>query len=200
MDHNEMMARDLHAVGIPEDRLWELVNAPHGYREQVPVMVDWLQHLDERVPEGPAREAVREGCLRVLSTSLSKGNREAFEIVAHQFAIEPRLARKVLFPAGIALVCIAERKDFPRIVEILDASPDGVGCSELVRFLGRYKTAEGREAAIAQLAKPEVRMDAIRALRQQRAPGVRDLVAQYLDDPNLTTRQQAARALEVLPE
>jgi hypothetical protein len=62
-----------------------LVNSPNDYPQAVPTMVDWLHHLDERVPSDEDRRAWRAGLLRNLITKHAKGNRAAVEVPFHQF-------------------------------------------------------------------------------------------------------------------
>jgi hypothetical protein len=103
------------AAGIPEDSIWELVNSRDDYPQAVPIMVDWLQHLDERVPPGEPRRAMRMGLIRNLITKNAKGNRAAVDVLFHQFEIEPMLSDYELETSEFALVPILGRRDFPRV-------------------------------------------------------------------------------------
>jgi len=44
------LARDLRAVGVPIIDLWELVKASTQYKAAIPVLIDWLRHIERRVP------------------------------------------------------------------------------------------------------------------------------------------------------
>ena len=55
---------DLAAAGVEVSDLWELVNArTANYPEAVPVLLDWLEHVDERVAEADRRR-LRDGLIR----------------------------------------------------------------------------------------------------------------------------------------
>jgi hypothetical protein len=54
-----------------------LINASFDYPEAVPIIVDWLENFDDRVPSGDARRYMRLILLRELDTKHAKGNRAA---------------------------------------------------------------------------------------------------------------------------
>jgi hypothetical protein len=194
------MKRQLDEAGIPEDTVWELVNSRNDYPEAVPIIVDWLEHLDERVPPDEDRRAWRAGLLRNLITKHAKGNRAAAAILFHQFEIEPPLTNLEVEAACLALAEVADRSDFPRIAELLRSKRDLPGSSALVLWLGRIKTAEAKELAVSLLAHPGTRIQAMRALVRQKATGVREAVAVYLDNEHAVFRKEARKTLDKLPE
>ncbi|GAA4534777.1 hypothetical protein GCM10023161_07290 [Mycobacterium paraffinicum] len=199
-ESEQAMKRQLDAAGIPEDTVWELVNSPNDYPQAVPIIVDWLQHLDERVPPEEDRRAWRAGLLRNLITKHAKGNRAAIDALFHQFEIEPPLSNLELEAAGFALAKICERSDFPRIAALIRAGRDFPTKSLLVEWIGQIKTDEAKELAVSQLPYPASRIPAMRALVRQRATGVRDAVAEYLDDEHEIFRKEARKTLDKLPE
>ncbi len=199
-EYRRAMKRDLDDADIPEDTIFELVNSPNDYPQAVPIVVDWLEHLDERVPPGEDRRAWRIGLLRNLITKNARGNRAAIDIVFHQFDIEPPLSNLELEVAGFALAEICERSDFPRVAALIRAERDFPTKSELVRWIGRIKTDEAKQLAVSQLARPATRIPAMRALVQQRATGVREAVAEYLDNEHEVFRKEARKTLDKLPK
>ncbi|MGV0625357.1 HEAT repeat domain-containing protein [Mycolicibacter minnesotensis] len=202
------MKSELDAVGIPEDTVWEMVNSRFDYPQAVPIMVDWLQHLEERVPPGEPRRAMRDGLLRNLMTKHAKGNREAAEILFHQFDVEPPLDANQLSLAVWALTPLLERQDFPRVMELMRRRPPGADAwdpgwwppADFVLWLGKIKNDEAKQFLVEQLANQRNRKEALRALGQQRATGVRDAVAKYLDDEHEVFRKEAAKTLAKLPD
>lgn len=194
------MKRELDAAGIPEDTVWELVNSPNDYPQAVPIVVDWLQHLDERVPRNEDRRAWRAGLIRNLITKHAKGNRAAVDVLFDQFNIEPPLSNLELEAAGFALAKICEPSDFPRIAALIRSERDFPTKSVLVEWLGQIKTDEAKELAVSQLPYPASRIPAMKALVRQRATGVRDAVAKYLDDEHEIFRKEARKTLDKLPE
>ncbi|MEZ0349206.1 hypothetical protein [Mycobacterium sp. pR1184] len=196
----QAMKRELNEAGIPEDTVWELVNSRNDYPEAVPIIVDWLEHLDERVPPDEDRRAWRAGLLRNLITKHAKGNRAAADVLFHQFEIEPPLTNLELEAAGFALAEVADRSDFPRVAELIRSGRDFPTKSVLVEWLGRIKTEEAKDLAVSQLPYPSRRIPAMRALVRQKATGVRDAVAAYLDDEHEVFRKEAQKTLDKLPE
>ncbi|WP_125224982.1 hypothetical protein [Mycolicibacter sinensis] len=194
------MKDELDAAGIPEDTVWELVNSPTDYPQAVAIMVDWLQHLDERVPPGEPRKAMRLGLMRNLITKHAKGNRDAVEILFHQFDIEPALSNLELEVAGFALAEACDRSDFERVAELILSDKVFSTKGVLVRWLGQFKTEEAKRIVVSQLADPATRTDAMAALVRQRATGVREAVAVYLDDEHEVWRKLAAKTLAKLPD
>jgi hypothetical protein len=199
-EYRQAMKRELDAAGIPEDTVWELVNSRNDYPEAVPIMVDWLEHLDERVPPGEDRRAWRAGLLRNLITKHAKGNRAAADILFRQFEIEPPLTNLELEAAGFALAQVAERSDFPRIAALIRSERDFPTKSVLVEWLGQIKTEEAKDLTVSQLPYPGMRIPAMRALVRQKATGVREAVAEYLDDEHEVFRKEARKTLDKLPE
>ncbi|CQD04801.1 hypothetical protein BN1232_00773 [Mycobacterium lentiflavum] len=199
-EYRRALKRELNEAGIPEDTVWQLVNSKIDYPQAVPIIVDWLQHLDERVPAGEERNALREGLIRNLITKNAKGNRAAIDVLFQQLEIDPPLGRFELEPVGYALFEILERSDFPRVAAAIRSERDFPTKSWLVRWIGQFKTAEAKELAVSQLSNPATRDAAMAALVRQKATGVRDAVAVYLDDEHEVWRKEARRTLDKLPK
>ena len=196
------MKRELFAAGIPEKTVWELVNAKDDYPQAVPIMVDWLEHLDERVPPED-RRAWRAGLLRNLITKFARGNQRAVDVVLAQFDISPPLSPLELEAATWAVAEIVESKDFDRIVPLIESPPVPYMRWVLVQWLGKVKAPEQRPHAIelarTMLLDPDVRVHAMRALVRLKAKGVRAEVARYLEDDEPVFRKEAEKALAKLP-
>jgi hypothetical protein len=190
---------DLNAAGVPENTVWELVNARSDRPEALPIVIDWLTHLDERVPPGEDRRTMREGLIRNLITKRAKGDRDVIDLLFRQFEIAPTLSESELEAAGFALAEVCENSDFPRVAELIRSDTEFPTKSVLVRWIGRIKTDEAKNLAVSQLSKPATRIPAMRALVQQRAVGVREAVAAYLQDEHEVFRKEAAKALDKLP-
>ncbi|OMC42540.1 hypothetical protein A5745_21550 [Mycobacterium sp. IS-2888] len=199
-EYRRAMKRQLDEADIPEDTVWQLVNSRYDYPQAVPIMVDWLQHLDERVPPGEARRSMRVGLIRNLITKNAKGNRAAADILFHQFEVEPPLSNEELEATGFALAQVADRSDFPRVAALIRSERDFPTKSVLVEWLGRFKTEEAKEIAVSQLPNPGTRIQAMRALVRQKATGVRDAVAVYLDNEHEVFRKEARKTLDKLPK
>lgn len=199
-EYRRALKRELDEAGIAEDTVWQLVNSKTDYPQAVPIMVDWLQHLDERVPPGEDQNTLREGLIRNLITKHAKGNRAAIDVLFHQLEIDPPLGRFELEPVGYALFEILDRSDFPRVAEVIRSERDFPTKPDLVQWLGQFKTEEAKELAVNQLKNPGTRIQAMRALVRQKATGVRDAVAEYLDNEHKVFRKEARKTLDKLPE
>ena len=176
-----------------------LINGSFDYPEAVPIMVDWLENFDERVPPGDARRYMRLILLGNLDTKHAKGNRAAVDILFRQFEVEDPYTRQYLERTGFALGRLCERSDFPRVAALLRSGRDFPAKSQLVQWLGRIKTDEAKELAVSQLPDPGTRILAMRALVRQKATGVRDAVAVYLDNEHEVFRKEARKTLDKLP-
>ncbi|WP_136624798.1 HEAT repeat domain-containing protein [Mycobacterium attenuatum] len=198
-ESEQAMKAELDAVGIPEDTIWELVNSRYDYPQAVPIMVEWLQHLDERIPPDEDRRAWRLGLIRNLITKNAKGNRAAADILFHQFDIDPPLSNVELEVTGFALAQVCDRSDFPRVAALIRSERDFPTKSDLVRWLGQFKTEEAKQLVVSQLRDPGTRIDAMAALVRQRATGVREEVAKYLNDEHEYWRKEAQKTLDKLP-
>ncbi|OBA61217.1 hypothetical protein A5647_11515 [Mycobacterium sp. 1100029.7] len=180
-------------------KAYSLIDASFDYPEAMPIVVDWLENFDERVPSGDARRYVRSVLLRELSRKHAKGNRAAVDILFHQFEIEPPLTNLELDSAGFALVKLCQRSDYPRVAALIRSERNFGIKFVFVRWLGRIKTEEAKELAVSQLSDPGTRIPAMRALVQQQATGVRDAVAEYLDNEHEVFRKEARKTLDKLP-
>jgi hypothetical protein len=176
-----------------------LIDGGFDYPEAVPIMVDWLENFDERVPSGDARRYMRLILLGNLDTKHAKGNRAAVDVLFRQFEVEDAYTSQYLERTGFALGRLCERSDFPRVAALLHSGRDFPTRSELVRWLGRIKTEEAKELAVSQLPNPRMRSAAMSALVRQKATGVRDAVAVYLDDEHEVWRKEARKTLDKLP-
>jgi hypothetical protein len=199
-EYRRAMKQELNAAGIPENTVWEMVNSRTDYPQAIPIVIDWLKHIDERVPLEDDRKTLREGLIRNLITEHAKGNRNAIDLLFQQFESDPPLSDVELEAAGFALAEIAERSDFPRIAALIRSERDFPTKSVLVRWIGRIKTDAAKELALSQLTAPATRIPAMRALVQQRATGAREAVAKYLDDEHEVFRAEAAKTLDKLPK
>jgi hypothetical protein len=194
------MKRELDAAGIEKDTVWEMVNWSVDPPDAVPIMVDWLEHFDERIPETDDRRAWRQGLLRNLITPHVKGNRAAVEVLFAQFDRDPPAHPTELHVTAHALVKAAERQDLPRMIGLLD-SPDTdiVAKGLLTPWLDKFKTPDAIEAARRQLGNRSTAIPAMRTLLRQKATGVRADVAKYLDNEHEVFRKEAQKTLDKLP-
>ncbi|MGW3893248.1 hypothetical protein ACWD69_31795 [Micromonospora chokoriensis] len=141
---------DLEQAGVRVSDVWELVNTTRKYPTAIPVLLSWLDRINE-LPVGKSREKLREGIIRALSVPYARG--QAAPVILKQF--DEILDTNELGPrwvAGSALGVVADINVADEVVELL-----------LDRSLGRAR--EMVFEAIPRIAKhrPEI-VGALRSL------------------------------------
>ncbi|WP_110803676.1 HEAT repeat domain-containing protein [Mycolicibacterium setense] len=192
---------ELAAVGVPCYTLGDLSNNVRTIPQGIPIFIDWLTHLEERIPgaETPHREAIRAGLIRNLNDPAAHGNPAAIDALVAQLRRKPPMRSGLVDYATGALARIATKRNFPLIVELIDElPPDSVARAPLIEYLGKVKTDEARDLALRFL--DTFTYFAIRALIQMKAPGIRARIEPYLTHSDASIRKEARRAMERLPE
>lgn len=166
----------------------------------VPILLDWLSHLEERIPgpEDSHRQAIRANLIRCLGDPTLRGDRDVVDILVDQLNRRPPLAGVAPDRAGYALATVATKSDFARVSRLIEDLPAEVPRGSLIEYMGRVATPEAREIALHYLDNGWTYF-AIRALIAMKATGVRDRIAPYLEDPNAMVREYARKATEKLP-
>lgn len=195
------ICNELAAVGVPCYTLNDLADRVRTVPQGIPIFIDWLEHLEERVPgpETEHRELLRIGLVRALCDPAARGNRDAIDAVVSQLRRRPAPSRRVQDNAEPTLARIATATDFPTVTAIMEELPPGFTRGYLIEYLGRVKTAEAQEIALRWLDSMYVG-SAIKALIAMKATGVRAHVERYIDDPSSQIRKLAKRAMERLPD
>lgn len=196
------LVRELVAVGLPARCLSDLghgVSAMPTFPAAVPIYADWLQNLDEKIPgpETDHRRGIHAGLVVNLDDPAARGNRKAITALFAQLRRTPPVSFDPQYVTR-ALWRIAERKDYPEMVALLGEITDVSAKNWLIRYLGKFRTAEAKQILLSYLESHPAA--AIESLVQMKATGVRQLIAAYVDDPSPNTRKWAKRAMERLPE
>lgn len=195
------ICKELAAVGVRCYTLNDLADRARTVPQGIPIFVDWLNHLEVRVPgpETEHRELLRIGLIRALDDPAARGNRDAIDAVVDQLRRRPPPTGRVQDDAEPTLARIATAADLPAIAAIMEELPPRFTRGYLIEYLGRVKTAEAQEIALNWLDGRYVQ-SAIKALIAMKATGVRARVERYVDDPSAQVRKLAKRALERLPD
>ncbi|MBJ8338745.1 HEAT repeat domain-containing protein [Antrihabitans sp. YC3-6] len=197
------LARELAAVGVRCYTLESLANGPTTIPPAIPIFVDWLEHLDQKIP-GPEtrhREVIRVGLIRNLIDPAAKRNRGAIEALFAQLArTNPPLPHIHEYFTLRALDTIAERKDYDRMVRIFRTLTHDDSKICVLHYLGQFKTPEARELILPHVADPLVRYQAIQSLGRIKNPADRALIESYADDPNYQVRNAVKSALKKIPQ
>lgn len=192
---------ELAAVGVRCYTVNELANRVATIPQGIPIFVDWLNHIEERIPgpETSHRTAIRAGLIRNLNDSAARGNQAAVDALVNQLRRQPPLPGPLPEYADSALGRIATKRDFSTIATLIRDMPPEFSRSGLIAYLGRVKTPEAQAIALEWLDTVYTGF-AIKALVAMKAAGVRDRIAPYVEDANAWVRKSAKRAMERLPE
>lgn len=187
---------DLARADVPVADLWELVNGEVQYRSAIPVLVDWLEHLDERVP-GADREKVREGLVRALTVPAARPSTapvllEQFRRVADPSGLGPR------WVIGSALEVVADDSVFHQVAAIVRDSAFGKARQMVVLGLARSKDRRAVPLLIELLDDEDVAAHAAMALGKLRAHEARSALERHLASPQPLVRREAKKALAKL--
>lgn len=182
------LARDLGAVGVKAYTLSPLANRPmkESLPEAIPVFVDWLLHLDERIPDGRTlqeqlhKRAIWIGLIDNLYDPAAKGDQQVIDTLLDQFD-KPNFHVEGHFPATRTLDYVATAKDFDRMVALFEKSSNH-NCARLplVHYVGRFNTDRSRALLLSFIKNDdELRWEAIRALPRMKHPEDIELIEQY---------------------
>lgn len=199
---DERIMRDLAEVGVRAYTLDALANGPATIPEAIPVFIDWLSHLEERIP-GPEpdhghRSIIRSGLIRNLIDPAARGNQQVIDLLISQVQRQPPLPLRQIDWAlgGLKLIC--GPKEFPKIVALIPRLPEGTPIIPIIQYLGKVKTPASHQLLMGYLEGP-AREFAIKALVQAKAPNIRHLLEPLVHDPDSSVRKAARRAMERLP-
>lgn len=165
-----------------------------------PVIVDWLAHLEDRLPgpETARREAIRSGLILGLADPAMRGKQTVVDLLIAQITHTPALAPAVAQSAAATLAKVATAKHFHQIAALLAEPIDDITRYWLIQYLRKCKTDAARDIAVSYLGTPFT-VAALIALVGMGARGVRPMVAELVDHPQREVRQHARRALNRLP-
>jgi len=187
---------DLARVGVPVTNLWELVNGEVQYRAAIPVLVDWLEELDERVP-AEDREKVREGLVRALTVPAARPSAapaliDAFRRVDDPSGLGPR------WVIGNALEVVADDSVFDDLRAIVRDPGFGKARQMVVLGLARSKDPGVVSLLIELLDDEDVAAHAAMALGKLKANEARPALERQLESPQPLVRREAKKALAKL--
>jgi hypothetical protein len=193
------LMEDLAAVGVPcytVNDLTKVRSIPQG----IPIFLDWLTHLEERIPgaETAHRETVRGNLIRNLNDAAARGNPHVINALIDQLQRQPRPKTGVPDYAAHALARVATKRDFPKVAALLAALPADGPKGPLIEYMGKVKTPQARDIALAYL-DTEWTYYAIKALIAMKAEGARAHFEAHLNSPSSSVRRYARQAVKKLP-
>lgn len=178
--------------------VWDLVNTTDRYPAATPTLMAWLSRVDE-LPPIEARERLREGLIRSLSTRDARP--VAGPLMVRQFrtvSLDP-----VRWAVGNAISIVADSTVFADVADLVRERSYGIARQMPVEALPRIGGPANRSAAtdilIDLLSDDDVVLHAISAVRKIRATAARPALEHLLNHERDTIRRRAQQALGRLP-
>ncbi|OLR92373.1 HEAT repeat domain-containing protein [Actinokineospora bangkokensis] len=185
----------LAGVGVPVASVWDLVNGGHDYRAGVPVLLDWLTALEDRVEPGERCEALREGLVRALSVPAAKRAGAAPELLRQFRLVADDTGFGLRWAVGNALSVVADDKHYDGLATIAAERQWGPARQMVVQALGKSKDPRVVGLLRGLLDDDTVTAHAVIALGRQKDPAARADLERLLDDPRPLVRREAKKAL-----
>jgi HEAT repeat protein len=190
------LSTDLARAGVPVTELWELVNAKAQYPAAVPVLLDWLRHIEDRVP-AEEREKVREGVVRALTVPAARP--AAAPALIDQF-------RRVVDPSGLgprwvignALEVVIDDSVFDDVAAIVQEPAFGKARQMVLLGLARMKDPRTVPLLIELLEDEDVAAHAAKALGKLQATQARAALERHVASSGPAVRREAKKALAKL--
>jgi HEAT repeat protein len=188
---------ELHAAGVPVRDVWDLVNAKVQYRAAIPVLIDWLGHVAERVPE-PDRPKLTEALARALTVPAARPAAGPVLIDAFRRVSDPT-GMGLRWVIGNALSVAADDSVFDEMAALAQDRGYGKARQMIVQGLGRSKDPRAVPLLIGLLEDDDVAAHAISALARLRPAAARQPVESMLSHPQALVRSEARKALKKIP-
>ncbi|WP_246007905.1 HEAT repeat domain-containing protein [Gordonia oryzae] len=181
----------------------DLVNTDERYPALVPLIIDWVRHVEEKSGLKDPRELAnfRDGLYRSLTTIDAMGT-DAVPLLMDQYYLDPRLPEVNAYAVGNALRYLAVPSDFDNMAKLGADRSLGSGRAAILEWLVNQGLPEGLQIVVDQLDDPSVRALGIKYIRQFKPlpSGLRPVIEQYLDDSDSEVRKQARATLKRLPK
>jgi HEAT repeat protein len=192
------LLEDLRAVGTDVDDVWVLVNAGQRYPRAVPVLIDWLEHIDERGVPVDDLPRLREGLVRALSVRDARP--DAVPVLLDELrSAAARGQAGLAWAAGNALGVVADNSCFDQIVTVAQDSSLGAARHMVVRdALGRMKNPGATLVLLGLLNDQAVDGHAVAALARRRDPRAREAFQRFVGDDRAWVRTAAKKGLQRL--
>jgi len=187
---------ELRAAGVAVSDPWDLVNSTVQYGGAVPLLVDWLQHVDERF-SNEERSSATELLVRALT--VPEAAPLATPTLLELFrTVEDGSGMGLRWVVGNALSVVADDSFFDEMAELIRQREYDKARQMLVLGLARSKDPRVGPLLIEML-DDDVAAHAVMALGKLRPPGVRGSVERLLQHPSALVRREAKKTLSRLP-
>jgi hypothetical protein len=190
------LREDLRRAGAPCSDLWELVTTNIAYPAAIPVLLDWLEHLDERVP-ADTRDKTHQVLVRALTVPAARP--AAAPVLIRQFReVEDPSGLGLRWVIGNALEVVADDSVFDDLEALVRDEAFGRARQMVVLGLGRSQDRRAVPVLIDLLNDPDVAAHAAIALGKLRAAEACSALEEHLADPQPLVRREAKKALTKL--
>ena len=184
--------------GLNFRNISDLVNTNERYPELIPLLVDWLKHVEARSGLKDPRDLhnFRDGLYRALTTVDAMGG-DVVALLADSFYITPPAPFMTLAAIGNALKYLAVPSDYPRMRQIAVDRTLSFGRAPVIEWLLRQDPDDAVPLAVGELDDSSVRPYVLRSLRVIKSLPVslREKVKPYLEDPDSEVRLQVKKTL-----
>jgi hypothetical protein len=189
---------ELRAAGVAVSDPWDLVNSTVQYGGAVPLLVDWLQHVDERF-SNEERSSATELLVRALT--VPEAAPLATPTLLELFrTVEDGSGMGLRWVVGNALSVVADDSFFDEIAELIRRREYGKARQMLVLGLARSKDPRVVPLLVEMLGDDDVAAHSVIALGKLRSAGVRRPVEALLQHSSALVRREAKKTLRRLPE
>ena len=194
----QQLLDDLHAAGVEVSDVWDLVNTRRPYPVAIPVLMEWVEHLDERVASALEGEQLREGLVRALTV------REARPAAAPLLVTQMQRYRgkgdsATAWAIGNALAVVADDSVYDDLKALALDTDLGAARQMLAEALQRVSNPDATATLITMLADATVSGHAVAALAKRGDPTGIEALRPFTDDPRPWVRKAARQALERPP-
>ncbi len=185
------LLKELAEVGIIVDSVWDFINIQEDYPDAIPILAEWLDHLEERV-EKDDQPKIREGIARALTVKYAKS---AVPVLIRKYEDidDPKGWNR--WSIANALEVAADDRYFDEIAKLITNRGFGPSRQMLVEWLGHSKNPRAIPLLLEMIGDEEVKPHAIHALGRKRAHEALTLLQEMTEDPDALVRKEAKNAL-----
>lgn len=186
---------ELREVGCETGGPWDLVNQRTSYRPAVPVLLAWLDRVDEDVPAHD-RQKFREGLVRALGVKEARGGVAAAALV-REFR-RPKLDWSTRWAVANSLSVVADDSVFDDLVLLAKDRAYGRAREMLMPALARSDKTRAADVLVDLLDDDDLVGHAIGALGKVGARDARSAIERFLDHPKPWVRKEAKKVIAKL--
>ena len=187
---------DLHKVGVHVADVRDLVKAAYRYDAAIPVLLEWLQHVNERVAEAESHP-LREALVRALTVPWAGPHVAAYMIELFR-TVEDQSNLAIRWIVGNAIGVMVATLDFRDLERLVLDRRYGKARQMVVLGLGTSTDARAAPLLLELVKDDDVVAHAVDAIGRLKPLGARAVLEPLLQHPRPLVRREAKRALAKL--